>query len=229
MPEAARYWAVIPAAGSGRRFDAEIPKQYQRLVDRCVVEWAMRPLLDHPRIEGLVVAIAAGDERWSRLTIRTAKQVWHVEGGEQRSDSVRRALTHLEDRASRRDWILVHDAARPCLPRADLDRLIETVSEDPVGGILAAPVSDTLKLADDSERIASTLNRHGVWRALTPQMFRFGVLTEALSGKSGRVATDESMAVEALGHHPMLVAGSPENIKITTRADLRQAERLLRS
>lgn len=223
-----RYWAVIPAAGAGVRFGSGIPKQYQPLAGRTVIEWAMRPLLDHPRIQGLVVAIAAGDQRWSGITVRSAKRVWSVEGGGERVDSVRHALNDLAGEAGADDWVLVHDAARPCLPRADLDLLIRSVSSDAVGGLLAAPVADTLKLGDGEDRVTGTLDRRGVWRALTPQMFRLGLLREALARAPDEPATDESMAMEAAGHRPLLVPGAPDNIKITTGADLQRAERLLR-
>ena len=146
-------------------------------------------------------------------------------------DSVLAGLNALEARAAARDWVLVHDAARPCLPGSDLDRLLAELSDDEVGGLLAAPVVDTLKRADDQQRVDQTVSRERLWRALTPQMFRFDLLRRALQNAvDNRVAvTDEAQAVEALGLHPKLIAGDADNVKITLPEDLPRAERILRA
>ena len=244
-----RYWLVMPAAGVGTRFGERIPKQYASLRGRTIIEWALAPFLADGRCAGAAVALASGDTWWPKVAERIPA-VTVCQGGGERSESVRNALLALNRRAGKDDWVLVHDAARPCLPGADLDRLIKQVGEHPVGGILALPVADTLKRAvraegaggtpkgaaaskaasaESAPAIETTVERAGLWRAATPQMFRFGLLLAALetalSGK--RFPTDESQALEWQGHHPLLVEGSTANIKITTAADLALAGNLL--
>lgn len=221
-------WGVVPAAGTGRRFGGSIPKQYCPLVGRTVIEWAIAPLLGHPRVKRVVVALAPGDERWRALALSQDPRVNTVEGGDERSVSVTRALDYLRKIAAPDDWVLVHDAVRPCLSAADLDRLVVEAASDGVGGILASPVTDTLKRADAQGRARATLERSGLWRALTPQMFRLEALREALrSAETGGDVTDEAMAMELAGHRPLLVSGDPGNIKITDKRDLALAERFL--
>jgi len=226
-----RNWAVIPAAGQGRRMHAERPKQYLELAGATVLEHALRPLLSDPRISGIVVVLAPGDEFWPTLPIATTKRVQTAVGGDLRQESVLNGLLALEGRADKLDWILVHDGARPCLEAQGLDSLLTTLRDDEVGGLLAVPLSDTLKRADTSLRSESTLERNGLWRAQTPQMFRYHLLRGALRRalEQGVTVTDEAQAVEALGHRPRLVEGSPHNIKITHREDLVLAEALLRT
>lgn len=221
-----RYWLVMPAAGIGRRFGAEHPKQYAPLKGRTVIEWALAPFLGDARCAGAVVALADADPFWPRLA---APQVLTAAGGAERSHSVRNALAALAPRAAAEDWVLVHDAARPCLPATDLERLLGTLDSHRLGGLLAVPAADTLKRADDSGAVAATVDRTGLWRALTPQMFRYGLLCRALDAahRAGRVPTDESQALEWLGEHPVLVAASAANLKITTAADLTLAAALL--
>lgn len=221
-----RHWAVVPAAGVGKRMHASRPKQYLPLAGRCVIEHTLDTLLGNPRIAGLVVAIGAGDDHWERLRIRSAKPLIQVSGGNERCDSVMNALTALAGRAGADDWVLVHDAARPCLRRRDLDRLMDTLADDPVGGLLAVPVRDTMKRADTMGRVRATEDRRGLWHALTPQMFRFEVLSAALSAARERdlAITDDASAVEAAGLMPRLVEGRADNIKITRPEDLILAE-----
>jgi 2-C-methyl-D-erythritol 4-phosphate cytidylyltransferase len=225
----------MPAAGTGRRFGERLPKQYATLRGRTIIEWALAPFLADSRCAGAVVALAAQDQWWPKISERIST-VSVAPGGSERSESVRNALAGLNRRASKTDWVLVHDAARPCLPGTDLDRLIERAGAHPVGGILAQAVADTLKRqqpgSSDAPRDASidqTVSREGLWRAATPQMFRYGALTEALdraiSGK--RYPTDEAQALEWAGEHPLLVEGSPSNIKVTTADDLVLAEAIL--
>jgi len=216
----------MPAAGIGRRFGADRPKQYAPLCGRTVIEWALEPFLTDPRCAGVVVALAADDPYWASMAAPT---VLAAPGGPERSHSVRNGLASLADRANREDWVLVHDAARPCLPRQDLDRLLADLATHPVGGLLATPAADTLKRADASRNVEQTVDRAGLWRALTPQMFRYGRLCEALdrAHAGGRTPTDEAQAIEWLGDRPRLIEGAAANLKITSAADLAIAAALL--
>jgi 2-C-methyl-D-erythritol 4-phosphate cytidylyltransferase len=210
---------------------AAVPKQYLPLAGRTVIEWSLAPFLQQERTSGIVVVLAESDPRWSQTALAGHAKIITTIGGAERMDSVLAGLRALESHASPRDWVLVHDAARPCLSKADLDRLVNELSDDDVGGLLAAPVVDTLKRADDHQRVNQTVPREKLWRALTPQMFRFELLTRALQNAvDNRVAvTDEAQAVEALGLRPKLIAGDADNIKITLPEDLPRAERILRS
>jgi 2-C-methyl-D-erythritol 4-phosphate cytidylyltransferase len=227
-----RFWVVVPAAGSGRRMSgASMPKQYLPLAGRTVIEWALDPLLAHPDCQAIIVVLAAQDSYWPTLSASTQPRIGITCGGVERADSVRAGLAALQGQCREDDWVLVHDAARPCLSAADLQRLLDEVRDDAVGGLLAAPLVDTLKRADAAQRVAQTISRQALWRAQTPQMFRHGVLDRALAAVAQqRIAvTDESQAVELAGHQPRLVAGHPDNLKITVSADLEQAERILQT
>jgi 2-C-methyl-D-erythritol 4-phosphate cytidylyltransferase len=245
-----------------------------------MIEWALAPFLTDARCAGAVIALAPGDIWWPKVAERIPA-VAVAPGGTERSESVRNALAGLSRRAGKDDWVLVHDAARPCLPAADIDRLLERVGSHPIGGILAQPVADTLKrsqsmapthadtaggsvsaelhsgmdpggraesqarpsTAGDARAKAAvdtaqpgtnptvdqTVDRTGLWRAGTPQMFRYGVLVDALDRAiaAKRFPTDEAQALEWLGQHPLLVEGSAANIKVTTADDLALAEALL--
>ncbi|HKE94329.1 MAG TPA: 2-C-methyl-D-erythritol 4-phosphate cytidylyltransferase [Povalibacter sp.] len=232
MNSSSRFWAVVPAAGRASRMgESAVPKQYLRLAGRTVLEWSLAPLLAHADCAGVFVALAAGDRHWQELAVSRDARVNAVEGGAQRTDSVRAGLRALQERADDRDWVLVHDAARPCLAAEELARLIAQVRDDDVGGLLAVPLVDTLKRADGAGRVAQTVSRDALWRALTPQMFRYGVLDRALAETMlrGIPVTDEAQAVELLGLHPQLVVGSADNIKITLPDDVPRAERILQS
>ena len=223
-----RYWAMVPAAGAGKRMDSAVPKQYLSLAGRPVIAHTLASLLDHPRIDGVAVAIGAGDEWWPTVAaeLNAAKPLRVVTGGAERCHSVLNGLEALSEPAQPEDWVLVHDAARPCLTSGDLDRLIDTLADDPVGGLLAVPVRDTLKQADDAGRVAATVDRSRLWHALTPQMFRLGMLHEALRAAlvHGLLVTDEAAALEAAGFAPRLVEGRADNLKITRPEDLALAE-----
>lgn len=205
------------------------PKQYLELAGRTLLERALAPLLASPRLTGGVVVLAADDCAFARLPCAASPQLRTCSGGEERADSVHAGLRTLSSVAAADDWVLVHDAARPCLESADLERLINECERDPVGGLLATPLSDTLKRADAAGRVAGTVERTGLWRALTPQMFRLGRLIAALDAcrRDGIVPTDEAAAIEHLGLQPRLVAGSPDNIKLTAPADIEVARRWL--
>ena len=224
-----RHWALVPAAGIGKRMGSSIPKQYLPLAGRPVIAHALATLLDHPHIAGGIVAIGAEDEGWPTVAAEftAAKPLRVVAGGAERCHSVLNGLEALGDLATPSDWVLVHDAARPCLTAEDLDRLFTELVDDPVGGLLAVPVRDTLKQADAAgRRVAVTVDRSRLWHALTPQMFRLGMLHEALRAALARglLVTDEAAAMEAAGFAPRLVEGRADNLKITRREDLALAE-----
>lgn len=227
-----RYGLVMPAAGVGRRFGEDLPKQYQDLCGRAVVEWALAPFLADTRCERLVVAVSARDPHWPRVheRLRAAHdlRVHVVTGGAERADSVRLALAELRTGSDADRWVLVHDAARPCLDAADLDGLLRAGVAHGSGALLATPLADTLK-REWNATAAQTIPRSSLWCAQTPQMFRLGALLDALEAarRQGRTPTDESQAMEWLGVQPALVAASAPNPKITTRADLCVARALL--
>lgn len=227
-------WALVPAAGSGRRFGGEVPKQYLRAAGKPLIEHALDALLSHPGVDGAVVALAEGDARWPGWTSLHGKPVITCVGGGERADSVLAALQALPAGTADDELLLVHDAARPNLHANDITALIAAANGCADGAILAAPVRDTLKRAgagnpDGNPCIAATESRDGLWRALTPQAFRRDLLRRALerARADGLVATDEAMAVERLGRHPALVEGREDNLKVTTPADLALAEFLL--
>jgi 2-C-methyl-D-erythritol 4-phosphate cytidylyltransferase len=223
-------WAVVPAAGIGRRFGGDTPKQYLNIAGRPLIEYTLRALLAHPGIDAVMVAIAPDDPFWAGWRELEGKPVYTCMGGAERADSVLAALQALPATVSEDQWVLVHDAARPCLPAMDLTRLIALGQADPVGALLAAPVRDTVKSVDANSRIVRTEPRERLWRALTPQMFRRGGLTRALRAaiKAGVSVTDEAAAMERLGLKALVIEGSEANIKVTTPADLAVLESLLK-
>jgi 2-C-methyl-D-erythritol 4-phosphate cytidylyltransferase len=218
----------MPAAGAGRRFGERVPKQYAPLHGRTVIEWALAPFLSDVRCAGAVVVIAPEDKWWPRVSERIPA-VTVAAGGGERSESVRSGLQALNRRAEKMDWVLVHDAARPCLSNADRDRLLDQLGTHAVGGLLALRAADTLKRSRPDFSVEQTVDRADLWRAGTPQMFRYGRLCEALDHAlaAKRYPTDEAQALEWLGDQAMLVEGSPANIKITSPEDLALAEALL--
>ncbi len=225
-----RCWALVVAAGRGQRMGGDRPKQYLTVAGRSILEHSLDRLLTLPAVVGGVVVLAGDDRYWPALGYRSAKPLLQALGGGERCQSVANGLQVLGEGADVDDWVLVHDAARPCVRRTDLERLLAAVADDPVGGLLAVPVRDTLKRADAAGRVRGTEARATLWHAQTPQMFRVGLLREALDRAfaDGFMVTDEAAAVEALGHAPRLVAGHYDNIKITTAEDLALAERYLR-
>jgi 2-C-methyl-D-erythritol 4-phosphate cytidylyltransferase len=221
-----QVWAVVPAAGVGRRFGASIPKQYLELGGRSVLERSLSTFVDHPRIAGVRVVLDSADPRWDSQPYARNPKVSRAAGGAERCHSVLNALEALLAQAHPQDWVLVHDAARPCLRLEDVNRLIEELEQDPVGGLLAVPVRDTMKRGDPSGHVIATVERAHLWHAYTPQMFRLGALADALREAiaGGDLVTDEASAMERLGHRPRLVEGHADNIKITRTADLPLAE-----
>jgi 2-C-methyl-D-erythritol 4-phosphate cytidylyltransferase / 2-C-methyl-D-erythritol 2,4-cyclodiphosphate synthase len=231
VPAARRVWAIVAAAGHGVRFTASTegsaPKQYAPLHGATVLEWSLRALLAEPRVHAVVVALAADDAHWPGIAARlNSPKLQTTIGGVNRQDTVTNGLEFLATHAAADDWILVHDAARPCLNAADLEALLDAVGGD--GAVLAAPIVDTVK-RELGQRVA-TVDRQGLWRALTPQVFAFAQLRHALKEASlaGITVTDEAQAIERMGLRPVLVQGSPFNVKITRGADLSLAAKILK-
>jgi 2-C-methyl-D-erythritol 4-phosphate cytidylyltransferase len=216
-----RYWAVVPAAGVGKRMGANVPKQYLEILGRPVLQHTLERLLAVEALSGIAVALGEEDGYWAGLASAGDPRIMRVQGGRERADSVLSGLDHLAGIADPADWVLVHDAARACLTAADVLKLIDTLRDDPVGGILALPSSDTLKRVE-GRNIAGTVDRSQVWRALTPQMFPLGLLRQALrdAAARGQGVTDEASAIELQGLCPRIVEGRPDNIKITRPEDL---------
>jgi 2-C-methyl-D-erythritol 4-phosphate cytidylyltransferase len=224
----APLWCVIPAAGRGTRVGGDCPKQYLPLAGSALILHTLERLAAHPRIAGLLVALAADDARWPGIDRLAGKPVLTTAGGGERADSVLAGLRALPAGVAEGDFVLVHDAARPCVRAADIDRLLDAASAGD-GGLLGAPLRDTLKRADERGHSRLTEPRELRWRAFTPQMFRRGQLVEALEAASrqGVVVSDEAMAMERAGYAPLLVEGAEDNIKVTTAADFALAEFLL--
>ena len=224
-----RHYAIGPAAGSGSRFGAEKPKQYLDLLGRPLIYHTLAVLTACPDIERVWVVLSPDDREWGRHDWSTLGPKLETVrcGGATRAESVTNGLQAAAMVAADDDWVLVHDAARPCISAAMLDALFVDLAQDPVGGILAVPVADTLKRADTEKRVAATEPRDGLWQAQTPQMFRYGLLGDAL--QKCRDVTDEAGAVEALGLKPKLVRGDATNLKVTYPADLALAAMILRA
>jgi 2-C-methyl-D-erythritol 4-phosphate cytidylyltransferase len=224
-----RLWCVVPAAGSGRRFGADIPKQYLPLAGKPMIECTLERLAACPEVAGLMVVLADSDAYWHGMSSVRGKPVRTATGAAERSGSVLSGLRALPPDVDAEDFVLVHDAARPCISADDVAMLVARAA--PVGGgLLAVPVRDTLKRGNGERRAIATEPREALWRALTPQLFRRGELTHALEAAEakGIAITDEAMAMERAGHRPLLVEGAEDNIKVTTASDLALATYLLR-
>jgi 2-C-methyl-D-erythritol 4-phosphate cytidylyltransferase len=227
----AKAYALLPAAGSGSRMGVALPKQYLEIAGRPLLYHALVAMTRHPRIEHTFVVLAPGDQRypaggWRELAAKVTPLYC---GGETRAASVFNGLLAARDAIAGGDWVLVHDAARPCLGHEELDRLLGELDADDTGGLLAVPVADTLKRANREARVAGTEPRDNLWLAQTPQMFRYRLLIEALRAADPALVTDEARAIEALGPKPRLVMGDTRNIKVTYPEDLALAELILRS
>ncbi len=222
-----RRFVLIPAAGTGSRVAATLPKQYLPLGGQPLLTRTLAVFCQRADIEGIYVVVAPDDTHYTRAVGVLDKVEVLRRGGASRAETVKNGLDALAGIARIDDWVLVHDAARPCLTQADLDRLMREVGEDPVGGLLALPVADTLKRADTAARVHETVPRAGLWAAQTPQMFRYGLLRQALAKPGALYTTDESQAIEAFGLAPKLVLGNPRNLKVTYAEDLVLADRLL--
>ncbi|PKM31172.1 MAG: 2-C-methyl-D-erythritol 4-phosphate cytidylyltransferase [Gammaproteobacteria bacterium HGW-Gammaproteobacteria-11] len=217
------FWVVIPAAGVGSRMQADRPKQYLPFGKHSVIEQTLDCFLGQPGLRGLVVCLAVDDPYWPALPCASREGIYRAPGGRERADSVRNGLEHLIALgAEDQDWVLVHDAARPNLAESDLHRLLSELATDPVGGLLAVPVRDTLKQVGADGRVQATVDRRQFWQAFTPQMFRLGPLRQALSDalQAGAEITDEASAMELAGWAPRLIEGRADNIKVTRPEDL---------
>jgi 2-C-methyl-D-erythritol 4-phosphate cytidylyltransferase len=222
-------WALVPAAGAGIRMAADRPKQYLPLLGRPLLQFTLERIASFTHVRGLVVGLAEDDPYWPTLP-KPAKLVGSYIGGAQRAETVLNGLKVLMRHAAEGDWVLVHDAVRPCVRHGDIERLIRGVGRHPDGGLLALPVADTVKRADRDNEVIETIPREGLWRAVTPQLFPIGMLKTALEKalRDNLTITDEAMAIEHLGGHPKLVASHGDNIKITLPGDLELAELYLK-
>ncbi len=230
-------WAIVPAAGVGKRMQSSTPKQYLSLNNRPVLEHAVNALLQNENICGLVIALQADDAYWPEINIHSQKPLLRTTGGKERADSVLNAINELfnyEGFDASSDWVMVHDAVRPCVRQQDIDKLVSEVGEDSNGGLLALPVRDTMKRqhAGVSPAVVDkTVQRENLWHALTPQYFPAQSLKNALQKalQDKLDITDESSSMELAGFSPKLVAGHEDNIKITRPDDLRLASLYLQS
>ncbi|MGZ8160229.1 MAG: 2-C-methyl-D-erythritol 4-phosphate cytidylyltransferase [Methylobacter sp.] len=224
MINSTKFWAIVPAAGVGKRMQADRPKQYLELAGKTVIEHTLLRLLQADVFAAIAVAVSKEDPYWPELSISRHKNIITAPGGKERADSVLSGLKTIREQASDDDWVLVHDAARPCITTADIRYLIDSLINDAVGGILALASPDTLKQVQGNG-ITGTLDRSHIWRALTPQMFRYGMLKTALEQTQGNPAiTDDASALELQGLQPKIVEGRPDNIKITRPEDLALAQ-----
>jgi len=235
-PDDANYWLVVPAAGTGRRMRQVTPKQYLPLAGKNVITHALAPFDRNSLIQSIIVVLRSHDAYWTQHAPAISKPLQLVDGGPTRGQSVLNGLNVLTRVAADNDWVLIHDAARPCLTDADLESLLLKLHADEVGGLLASPLEETLKHADDMGtggmlRVKSSIASKDIWRALTPQMYRFGPLRRAVASciTAGVEVADEACAMEKAGHDPALVKGRSDNIKVTTPADLTLAEAILRN
>lgn len=231
MPEPSRYCALVPAAGRGTRFAGGGLKQYLALLERPLIYYAIATLCANALLDRVVVVLSGDDNEWGNYDWSEFDPKLKALrcGGHTRAHSVLNALNALAGELAPLDWMLVHDAARPCLDARVLNLMIETLADDAVGGLLAVPLTDTLKHSDHEGRVDATPRRDALWRAQTPQMFRYGLLRDALSECIDDGPTDEAGAIERRGLRPRLVQGSARNIKVTYPADLALAELFIRN
>ncbi len=217
-----QIWAVVPAAGTGSRMQADRPKQYLPLSGKRVIEHTLERLATHGSVQGIVVAVAENDRWWPQVILPDQADIYTVIGGSQRADSVLNACLKLATLTEDDPWVLVHDAARPCLRHADIDKMLQMRCEHNTGGVLGVPLHDTIKRTRASDLVTGTVSREGLWRAFTPQMFRLHTLIQALKLAKDKAlpVTDEASAVELAGGQVKMVEGHADNIKVTHPADL---------
>lgn len=227
-----KIFAVVPAAGRGVRFGAPLAKQYCKINQQTILEHTLNRLLSFQVFEKIIVCLAADDEVWPSLALASHRAIIAVEGGASRAQSVLNGLTALNSFSSSEAWVMVHDAARPCITVGEVQNLITQVLPDSIGGLLALPVVETVKQSpEEQNKVEATLDRSRLWLAQTPQMFRLGLLHSSIQQalQSGHSISDEASAVELFGHQPILVPGLSSNIKITKADDLQLATHLLSS
>jgi len=222
-------WAIVPAAGVGLRMGSDTPKQYLSLNGTPVIAIALQKLASISEIKKIVVALHPQDRWFSQLRPSLDERVVTVIGGDQRHLSVLNALRSISAAAQEQDWVLVHDAVRPCVSSSDIRKLLTELDHHAIGGLLGAPAENTLKQVDDQAVVRSTLDRGDVWSAFTPQMFRYGLLLAAIESavKKNVMITDEASAIELMGQRPQMIEGARTNIKITHTADLVLASKIL--
>lgn len=223
-------WTIVPAAGIGTRMQVDRPKQYLKIRDHTILEHVVNCFSAIARIEKVVVVLHAKDHWWSTLPLLHSEKIFTVIGGQERVHSVLLGLKFLSDFADDNDFVLVHDAARPCIQASDVLRLVDELKDHDVGGLLGLPVVDTLKKIDNNNCVEKTISREHLWHAQTPQCFRYGILKRAIETAlaENKIVTDESSAIEYLGLKPKMVLGDARNIKITFAEDVALAEKLLR-
>jgi 2-C-methyl-D-erythritol 4-phosphate cytidylyltransferase len=227
-----KVWCIVPAAGTGSRMQSVVPKQYLPLKSAALIDFTLKRLKACDRISSIVVALDPNDDYWHKTISSAEDRVSTATGGNERADSVFNALQTLKNttelNAKLNDWVLVHDAARPCICKADINELIDACLIENRGGLLATPMIDTVKSVTDN-KVDKTVDRNGLWRALTPQLFKLSELEAALvsAKKSGFIVTDESSAIEHVGGHPLIIEGRVDNIKVTSPADLSLAEHII--
>tara|TARA_B100001758_G_C18401514_1_gene609315 strand:+ start:1492 stop:2196 length:705 start_codon:yes stop_codon:yes gene_type:complete len=226
-----RLWVVIPAAGIGKRMGVDIPKQYITVCDKAIIEHTVEKFTSRNDLQGILVALSNSDQHWSTLELSKNNKITTVTGGEERYKSVYNALCSLKNKAGDDDWILVHDAVRPCITTSEIDQFIADLDHlNGIGGILALPCFETMKKANTNHEIEETIDRKFIWHAQTPQMFRYKKLFLAIEKimNENIFITDEAMAMELAGYKPMLIQGTHSNIKITDQNDLKYLESFLR-
>jgi len=223
-------WAIVPASGIGNRMQSPVAKQYLQLENKTIIEHTLDRLLSFDGIDGLILVLQSGDQIWQKFNYQSSKPLIVTTGGKQRHDSVFNGLQKLLELEMDNPFAMVHDAVRPLVLHQDLENLLDAAAEHEAGGLLALPVSDTLKQQDEFGNIERTVPRQDLWRAFTPQMFRAELLYRALEHvRQNRLdVTDDASAVEALGMRPRLVVSSAENLKITYPADLSLATMILK-
>lgn len=216
------YWVVVVAAGFGNRLKSSLPKQYLPLKGKPILSHTLDCFLDLPFFEKIVTVVHANDSHWKTLGYDQHPKILLTHGGEERCHSVLNGLKALESMADLNDWVLVHDAARPYLKKSDIEKLLQEVGDHPVGGLLGVPMRDTVKRVDITKSVLETVDRNELWCAYTPQMFRFGLLLDALQTamNSHQIVSDEASAIELMGLKPLMVEGCRDNIKITYPEDL---------
>lgn len=224
-------WAIVPASGTGQRMGSATPKQYLKFSGKTVLEHSLDRLLEIPDIATITVVTSSQDQWWETLAVASHPRIVRQEGAALRHRSVFNGVSSLQGIAQPNDWVLVHDAARPCVRVSDVSKLIVELAAHDAGGLLGIPVSNTLKKLDGNMLVRDTVDRTDLWQALTPQLFRFSVLFRALqtASENNITVTDEASAVELLGHKPQLVEGSSDNIKITHAMDLLLAQQIIES
>ncbi|MCP4488872.1 MAG: 2-C-methyl-D-erythritol 4-phosphate cytidylyltransferase [Gammaproteobacteria bacterium] len=221
-------WAIVPASGVGQRMQSDRPKQYLSFCGKTVIEHTIDRLVSYTHIHGIILVLDKEDKYWENINYVSDKLVLTVDGGDERQDSVINGLIKLHQLEQKTSQALVHDAVRPLVPLHDLSLLSKAFEQNSDGAILASPVADTLKRADELGYIKETIDRFRLWRALTPQLFDSKLLLNALeqARESKQLMTDDASAMEAMGYRPSLVEGSGDNIKITRPGDLALAERI---